>query len=110
MTIANARIQPFVALHFNIARVGALDRVIAPPYDLIDSSLQNELYERNPSNVVRLELSGASDPYADAAATLARWRADGIVVRGATPAVYLYTQHFKHAGRRQAPTALIPPV
>jgi uncharacterized protein (DUF1015 family) len=107
MTAASARIQPFAALHFDADRAGSLDRVIAPPYDLIDSTLQEELYARSPRNVVRLELSRASDPYADAAATLEHWRADGTLVRWPRPALYFYTQDFDHAGRRLLRSGLI---
>ena len=105
--IANPRIQPFAALHFDVHKVGALDRVIAPPYDLIDSTLQVRLYERSQSNVVRLELSRAADPYADAASTLARWRADGTFVRWPRPALYFYTQHFAHEDGRKTRNGLI---
>ncbi|MGH7838304.1 MAG: DUF1015 family protein, partial [Candidatus Binataceae bacterium] len=93
------RIEPFTALSFDRARVGALDRVVAPPYDLIDSARQDELYACSPYNVIRLELNREADPYTTAAATLARWRADGIVTRASQPAIYLYTQRFVHAGR-----------
>jgi uncharacterized protein (DUF1015 family) len=107
MTSSSARIQPFAALHFDTNRVESLDRVIAPPYDLIDSALQDRLYERSPSSIVRLELSRSSDPYADAATTLARWRADGTLVRWPKPALYFYTQDFDHAGGKLTRSGLI---
>jgi uncharacterized protein (DUF1015 family) len=107
MTSSSARIQPFAALHFEAKRVESLDRVIAPPYDLIDSTLQERLYERSPNNIVRLELSRAADPYADAAATLTQWRSNGTLVRWPTPAVYFCTQHFDHAGRKLTRSGLI---
>src|SRR5271156_2625675 len=49
------RIEPFRALIYNrkIVRDPAL--VVAPPYDLIGAARQNQLYDRSPYNVVRLE-------------------------------------------------------
>jgi uncharacterized protein (DUF1015 family) len=99
MTISGARVEPFPALVFNRERAGRLDDLIAPPYDLIDETKQQELYDRSPYNVVRLELNRDPDPYASAAATIARWIEDGILQR-LPPAMYLYTQRFEVDGRR----------
>ncbi len=104
---SNYRIQPFRTLHFDSSRTGSLDRVVAPPYDLVDQKRQRELYDRNPYNVIRLELNRATDPYADAAATLEQWRTDGVLVRSTKPAIYLYTQRFQHEGRAFVRTGLI---
>jgi uncharacterized protein (DUF1015 family) len=93
------RIQPFPALIFNRERAGRLDELIAPPYDLIDGARQEQLYVRSPYNVVRLELNHDPDPYASAAATLARWITNGILQR-IHPAVFLYTQTFELDGRK----------
>ncbi|HJU10086.1 MAG TPA: DUF1015 domain-containing protein, partial [Candidatus Binataceae bacterium] len=87
------RIEPFPALVFNRQRAGQLDDLIAPPYDLIDAARQQQLYSRNPNNIVRLELNRDSDPYASAATTLTSWIADGILERS-SPAIFLYSQKF----------------
>jgi hypothetical protein len=44
------------ALRYDVARVGDLSRVIAPPYDVILPEEQEALYERSPHNVIRLIL------------------------------------------------------
>ncbi len=98
MSASSERIEPFRALTFNPERVGALNRVVAPPYDLIDRARQDELYARSPYNVVRLELNRDPDPYASAAATLAQWVADQVAVPAAHPAIYFYTQRFQVDG------------
>ena len=72
--------------------------MIAPPYDLIDAARQDELYDRSPYNVVRLELGREADRYASAA-TLANGAAMG-AQRAPRPAIYLYTQLFEIEGRR----------
>jgi uncharacterized protein (DUF1015 family) len=94
------RLEPFRSLTFNRERIGSFDRVVAPPYDLIDRARQDELYARSPYNVVRLELNREADPYGAAAATLAQWIEAHVVERAARPAIYFYTQRFEVAGRR----------
>jgi uncharacterized protein (DUF1015 family) len=101
------RIAPFRALTFNSARTGPLKEIVAPPYDLIDKSRQDELYERSPYNVVRLELNRDADPYAAAAATLAEWIDAKVVAPVPRPAIYFYTQTFQVEGRQLVRSGLI---
>ncbi len=99
MSGRGGRVQPFPALVFNRERAGHLKDLIAPPYDLIDETLQQQLYARSPHNIVRLELNRDADPYGSAAATMARWIDEGIL-RQLPPAIFLYTQAFELDGRR----------
>ncbi|HXR24394.1 MAG TPA: DUF1015 domain-containing protein, partial [Candidatus Binataceae bacterium] len=101
------RIAPFRALTFNLARSGPLERIVAPPYDLINQTRQNELYARSPYNVVRLELNRDADPYASAAATLAQWIDACVVEPALQPAMYFYTQTFQIEGRRLVRSGMI---
>jgi uncharacterized protein (DUF1015 family) len=101
------RLEPFRALTFDRERVGSFDRVVAPPYDLIDRTRQDELYARSPFNVVRLELNREADPYGAAAATLAQWIEARVVERTRRPAIYFYTQRFEVDGRRMARNGMI---
>jgi uncharacterized protein (DUF1015 family) len=92
-----AEIRPLTALHYDLARVGPLDRVLSPPYDVIDPGQRAELAARSPYNVVRVDLPEAAeggDPYASAAATLAGWRDEGAVVLDVAPALWALTQEF----------------
>lgn len=100
MTRLSKRIEPFRALLYNQERIGNLHEVVAPPYDLISVDRQNELYDRSPHNIVRLELGREADRYAASAATLANWRADNILRVAPRPAIYLYTQLFEVGGRK----------
>ena len=101
------RIEPFAGIVFNRARCGQFKDVIAPPYDLIESKRQDELYARSPYNVVRLELNRDNDPYAAAAATMREWTDSGILERMDRPAIYFYTQKFDLNGRRLSRHGLI---
>ncbi len=94
MTAFAERLEPFRALLFDPRRVRDLAKIVAPPYDLITAARQDELYERSPYNVVRLELGRDDDRYAAAAQTLADWLRGGILKRAPRPAIYLYTQTF----------------
>jgi uncharacterized protein (DUF1015 family) len=90
-------ITPLRALHYDLDRTGGLAPVAAPPYDVIDAAQRAELVARSPYNVVEIDLPQdpyGRDPYAHAAATLTAWRADGIVVQDAEPAIWALEQDY----------------
>jgi uncharacterized protein (DUF1015 family) len=99
-------IQAFRGIRYDLAHVGSLSDVIAPPYDVIDSALQDRLYKQHPCNVVRLILNreepgddGARNRYSRAARFLKEWRSQGVLFTEADPAVYVYHQHFDYQGQ-----------
>src|SRR3954468_11822596 len=98
-----ADVEPLQALHYNLAKVGGLQPVAAPPYDVIDAAQRAELLGRSPYNVVEVDLpSDGGDPYAHAAAVLREWSADGIVVRDEAPALWALEQDYTGPdGRRR---------
>lgn len=94
-------IAPFRALRYNLASVGDLGAVIAPPYDVLNPDDQDRLYARSPHNVVRLILgkhdpadTPASNRYTRAKQTLEAWQREGVLQRDAAPAIYLYEHAF----------------
>jgi len=100
------KISAFRGLRYNLAQVGSLSKVIAPPYDVVDGALQQQLYNNSPYNFIRLELTrkepGENDPNAvyERAATLFRqWVRDGVLQFEPDAAVYVYHQIFDHEGR-----------
>ena len=63
-----AEIEPLRALHYDLAVVGPLADLVAPPYDVIDDSAASRPVERSPDNVVAMDLPRADgDPYEGAA-------------------------------------------
>ena len=97
-----ADLTPLHALHFDVARTGGLEPVVAPPYDVIDPEQRAALVARSPYNVVAIDLPEGDDPYAHAAETLAEWRADGIVVADPEPALWALEQDYTGPdGRRR---------
>ncbi len=101
-----AEVLPFKALHYDLGKVGSLDAVAAPPYDVIDAAQRAALLERSPYNAVAIDLpkpfdpadpdsDPSGDPYAEAAAAdrgagapRARWSQD------AEPSIWALTQDY----------------
>ena len=100
-----ADIQALPGLRFDLGKVGSLADVVAPPYDVIDQDLQNQLYERSPYNVIRLILNRGDDlaegetVYDSAARYLKRWIRDGVLKPDNPPAIYVYHQTFEVDGQ-----------
>jgi len=94
-------VVPFCGVRYNADKVGVIDSVLAPPYDVISPQEQNELYEKNPHNVIRLILSkGEGDEkYIEAAETFRRWINDGVLIQDKEPCIYPYYQEFKENGK-----------
>lgn len=90
-----------------------LAALVTPPYDVISPEAQARYYERDPHNVIRLEL-GREEPadddldnrYTRAATTFAEWRRTGIL-RQDDPSLYLYEQRFSSSGLKYARTSLL---
>ena len=87
-------VKPLRALHYDPSRVGGLQAVVAPPYDVIDARQRAELADQSPYNVVRIDLPQGDDPYAAAAQTLTAWREAGVVVRDQEPALWPLEQDY----------------
>jgi uncharacterized protein (DUF1015 family) len=97
-----AEVSSFRALHYDRDRVGGLQPVVAPPYDVIDADQRAELLARSPYNVVEIDLPQGDDPYAHAADVFERWQRDGILVRDDEPALWALEQDYTGPdGRRR---------
>ncbi len=90
-----ADIQPFKSIHYNVEVVEDLSQVVAPPYDVISREEQRELFNRNPNNIIRLDLNPAADPYPAAADEMRRMLNEKALVQDAEPAIYPCFQTFK---------------
>ena len=92
-----AEVKPLHALRYDLERVGSLEQVIAPPYDVIDAELRARLVGQSPENVVEIDLPedpDGGDPYEHAARTLAGWREDGTLVQDDEPAFWVLEQDY----------------
>ncbi|MBI1918209.1 MAG: DUF1015 domain-containing protein [Planctomycetes bacterium] len=101
-----ADVRAFRAFRYDLGRVGALSEVIAPPYDVIDPSLQEKLYASSPYNVVRLILNKErpgdderENRYSRAARHLREWLQEGILTQDSARSLYVYHQDCEVEGQ-----------
>jgi uncharacterized protein (DUF1015 family) len=97
-----ANIIPFKGVLYDPAVVKDPAKVVAPPYDVIDSEYQKALHARHPNNVIRLELGldqsddgPSQNRYTRAATWLREWMNNGALHRDPVPAIYFYTIEYR---------------
>jgi len=90
-------IAPFKGMVYNKEKIKKLDDVMSPPYDIISEKMQNELYEKNQYNFVKLIL-GKINPddteqnnrYTRAKKLFDEWQQHHILTPDDAPAIYPY--------------------
>jgi len=109
-----AKVVPFRGWRYNPAVVDDMAAVLCPPYDLITPSVQQELMERHPFNVIHLEagegLDWSADPagrYAETSGRFEQWLRDGVLQQDAAPAYYLLRHGFALGGRQRLRLGLV---
>jgi uncharacterized protein (DUF1015 family) len=110
-----AIIAPFSGLRYNTAKISRLEDVVTPPYDVIDLQAQQDLLQKNPYSMIKLDLSKNVKPeemtderYDDSRKLLEAWQDEGILARDAQPAIYLYYVDYNHpSGRRLTRKGLV---
>jgi uncharacterized protein (DUF1015 family) len=86
-----AEIRPFRALTYDTDVAGRLDRLVAPPYDVIEPEERAGYLERSPYNIVNLTLPADER---DSGPLLAAWREQGVVRCDSEPALWWLEQAF----------------
>jgi uncharacterized protein (DUF1015 family) len=102
-----ADIQAFRAFRYDMGHIGTLSDAVAPPYDVIDPALQQQLYEQCRFNVVRADF-GKSEPgdndetnrYSRAATTLRDWVHSGVLKQDTARSLYVCHQEYEVEGVR----------
>lgn len=101
-----ADIRGFRGFRYDLGQVGSLSDVVAPPYDVIDRALQDQLYDKSPYNAIRLELTRdepgnveAVDKYTRAARTLNEWLTANVIHQDTARSLYVYEQEFEVEGK-----------
>ncbi len=94
-------VVPFRAWRYHRERAGDLERLVAPPYDVIGPELQSRLYARSRYNVVRIDLGMATpsdsecdNPYTRAAFQLGEWKENRVIVRDPEPCLTFVEELF----------------
>lgn len=89
-----AELKPFRALRYT-EKAGLPEELTCPPYDIISDEQRTAYLEKNPYNVIRLELPReGEDPYEAAAAVLNGWLREEILRCDRDPALYIYEEEF----------------
>jgi len=86
-----ADVRPFRAERYDEAKAGPLERLVAPPYDVISPAERDDYLARSPYNVVHLTLP---DDEEQAARDLADWRSQGVLFRDAEPGGWILSQEY----------------
>ena len=109
-----ADVQPLRGLRYQTDMVRDLAQVVTPPFDVIDTDAQRRYYERNPYNVIRLELgeqyttdTTLNTVYTRAATILSEWRLNGVLRQEPAACYYLYQQNFTYGETTYKRTSLL---
>ena len=86
-----ARIRAFEAVRYDERKAGPLDRLVAPPYDVLDADERDHYLAESPYNVVHLTLP---DDEARAADLWRDWIGEGVLVRDEAPALWWLEQEY----------------
>ncbi len=100
-----AEVRPMRGLRYNTEKV-SMEKVVAPPYDVISPSQQEEYYKSSPYNIIRLELgkeetgdNEANNRYTRAKEALTSWREEDVLSLDSKPSYYVYEQEFQVDGK-----------
>jgi len=112
-----ARVRPFKAIVFDHIPGEDISSKAAPPYDVIDKEHRQRLLDRDPHNVVALELpEGPLDPsvennrYTTGGDRWTAWNTENVLTEDEPEAIYVLEQTFELEGRtirRQAFVAAV---
>lgn len=93
-----AEIKAFRALRFCTEQAGSISELTCPPYDIISEEERLAFLEKNPHNIIRLELPRGEMPYQQAGETLSQWLNEEILHRDTQPGLYIYEEEFEAYG------------
>ena len=101
-------IKPFKGLRYNFTKAGNPESLLAPPYDVISPTQQDDLYNINDYNIVRLILgkefendTPSNNRYTRSAADLESWINSEILQRDEKEAIYVYAQTYEVEGNKK---------
>jgi uncharacterized protein (DUF1015 family) len=86
-----AQVKPFRAERYDESTAGPLERLVAPPYDVISPEQREEYLARSPYNVVHLTLP---DDEEQAGRDVTAWREEGVLARETDPGYWVLSQDY----------------
>jgi len=107
------RIMPIPAVMYDLPDGSDASSRIAPPYDVLNESAKHRLLQRDPRNIVEVDLphlppktAGPDSAYQGAGETYRQWLNEGVLKRRGS-AMFVYRQTFEAGGERFARTGLV---
>jgi uncharacterized protein (DUF1015 family) len=98
-------IFPFNGIIYNKEKIKKLDDVMSPPYDIISQEQQDELYDKNPKNYVRLILNketqtddSNNNRYIRSKKLYDEWLSDSTLIKSDNAAIFPYKIYYKLEG------------
>ena len=94
-----AEVVPFKGVLFNVPQISKVsgEDLLAPPYDIITPEYQEELYNKSPYNIVRVDFGktlssddSRENKYTRASACLEGWFREQALISSKTPCFYSY--------------------
>jgi len=98
-------ILPLNGLIYNPEKISKYSEVLAPPYDIISSSLKEYLIRHSPYNIIALTLpdeTSSRDKYENANAILAEWVKEEILKYDFKKCFYLFEETFMENGSQKS--------
>jgi|Deesub1362B_J571_1020462.scaffolds.fasta_scaffold00107_46 uncharacterized protein (DUF1015 family) len=100
-------VLPFKGIIYSSEKVKG-EEVVSPPYDIITPDMKEELYQRSPYNVVRIDFgkdyegdNETNNRYTRAAEYLKKWLKEGVLLYTDEEAYYLYEVEYAVRGERR---------
>ena len=103
-----AEVVPFKGVLFNVPQISKVsgEDLLAPPYDIITAQYKEELYEKSPYNIVRIDFgkelpgdNGSENKYARARKLLETWLDNRVLIKSQAPGFYSYEISYKMHGK-----------
>ncbi len=95
-----AEILPIKAWRYSEELTPRMEELSAPLFDVVSAKQRKLLYE-NPLNSIHLSVPKGLNPAIQAAETLGKWKAEGILKQDILPGIYVYYQYFRLPGEHE---------
>ena len=110
-----AFIAPLKGVRYNPDRVGKIDDVVTPPYDVINENSVGSFISKTPYSMIRLDITKSAGPadgsdarYLEASALFQQWLEEGVLIRDKEDSLYLYeVEYFLPSGEKRIRKGLV---
>jgi uncharacterized protein (DUF1015 family) len=89
-----AVVKPFAGWHYNQEKFSELEKIIAPPYDVISEKELARMKAESKYNYTNIILPEGEDKHSRSAELFKLWQKEKILVKDSKPTLYFYRQTF----------------